>query len=389
MVDDNGLVIALDGITVQHAGELLFDEAVDSSVRSACMDGYLQSLGDVAFALLCGRKLATSARIPRGTKRIPPAADIVKNTFSDRLIELQGLPVAESILENPDRRQAVEKDIQYLVRAYYSRRATWENFFRRETALYLGYDDTLKHELPREQYVFGAQHYSSKPELQNMVPVEFVDAVLPVVCVAAADRVVCDAAAREFITRVAVTHLLFYWDNEQGAESVVSIGGTRLPHETRALLRMVQARSEMPEAALRDAITPHALKYVLLRSERREDVVKRLQDFYNDRLFRSVRSILLDTLVENASNDPASVRTLRDDMERFVRESTQTPDKLALKGKIDIKIGGIGIGIESEWELTMNRRRYVMRELVDASAGRELRELAAKVFPEFRLHVRS
>lgn len=72
------------------------------------MDSYLQSLGDVAFGLLCGSRFATSARIPRDPNHPEgrPAGDIVKNAFADRLVEIRGVAPPENILQDPMRAQA-------------------------------------------------------------------------------------------------------------------------------------------------------------------------------------------------------------------------------------------------------------------------------------------
>ena len=383
MADNNELVVALDGITVQHAAELLFDTAVDSTVRAQCPDAYLQSLGDLVFALLCGHRFATSARIPTSPNRPDrPAAEIIKDAFKDRLIPVGGIPTPEDILNDPTRLRLLKKDLEYLVPALDLKRVAWEDFIRRETALYLGNDDTLRRQLAGSQYVFGGTHYTSRRQLLAMVPEAFILALMP--CVkSTAPRLISDAAMREFITRVAVTHLLFYWDNEASAEPILASGGVRLPHETRALLRYVQMKGELPKAVLKRAVAPHALKYVLSKSETRADVVSRLQDLYYVRLFRDVRSVLCDTVVESDHGDTKSVQTLLDDMERLTTESNRPYEHLAIKGMVPATVR-VGAALKTGVDFVLNRRRYIMRQLVKPGRDLELREMAAKVFREFR-----
>jgi hypothetical protein len=255
---------------------------------------------------------------------------------------------------------------------------------RRETVLYMGNDESLRRNgLDREQYRFAAKHYVARPELQDLVPESYTAALMPVVKESAA-IVVSDTAAREFITRVAVTHILFYWDNESAAKDIIRRGGTRLPHETRASLRLVQAQCESPESVLRYAVTPHALKYVLKRSDKRADVIQRLQDFHQDSLFREVRGLLQRALVEHDLGNDKELRMLLDDLENVVRESEAPRDLVTMKPKIEVGVLGVKVGLEMDWRFRFNDRRYWLRQLVHAGAGGELRALAAKVFPEFR-----
>ena len=62
---ENQLSFPMDGITLQHAGELLFDTPVTIEERNNCHETYIRSLEDFCFAYMYGEKFSHTKKFPK------------------------------------------------------------------------------------------------------------------------------------------------------------------------------------------------------------------------------------------------------------------------------------------------------------------------------------
>src|SRR5579859_4906151 len=143
------LIVILDGVTFQHAAELLFDVGVSANERRTAKRIYTRCLEDTISAILFADKIG----IP---DRLPPVGIVYPGQFLrgqlSRVLPDVLHPIARVerdggleafVRTDATIREAVQQDINVLDDAYMQGRAYWNELVFREVFGYLLNDPQL------------------------------------------------------------------------------------------------------------------------------------------------------------------------------------------------------------------------------------------------------
>jgi hypothetical protein len=363
-----GLSIILDGITLQHAGELLLDSPSSQVFRSDCRLTYVQSLEDYAFASFFGERILVSGSLPE-VKGDRPGAML--STLNQRIAPIERGKTAPSVadlIQRPDFREAVLADLEKLPDAYAIARAAWDEFFIREVETYLGEDGSLQaRRIPRQQYKFAQnvqgvprkEYHLQDAELQRLIPANFVSGVVSMLRRHGSLRGASQPALEEFVSRTALTHTALYWWYEDVGREQLMDNGARLPFVTRATLRQAEGhRYADVIAELRDMLLPHALAHALSNAQNdRGQLIRRLTEMWSDAPYPYLRGRLSKVVGSLAAGDIKGAGKLAREIRRYRQDSPARA--MEDSPKLKVKVDKIGPSVEIETGTSVFKRMLV------------------------------
>jgi len=379
-------VTIADGITVQHAAELLFGVEDTRLQRSSCALTYLRSLEDTAFALLFSETMAVSGTMPKVGKTFP-GRKLLKQ-FSHRVTNLDFYEeiTKEQILADPDDRDHIKGLFLRFSDMPDDSLPYWIEFFIRETAAYFGsHPSRLKRFKNPNEYIFDKNYWIDR-DLEDSIPIHFVEALFSRLQNIRVVPPRCGNAYREFIRRSILAHvLIFVWYQRTGIKGFRYSERTRLPHITRTTFL---SDSPVPNFTwmVRDAVMPRVLGWILSGARDRRDVRRRLQDLSVDSSIANYAKRFTLAVHELTSGNDIPGEKLLGELERLTIKSASTP---TIKHKV-----GVGLAIsphsvepklsyEISRELaTSDRFSYILRSNEDE--WNSLLDNATRVFPELR-----
>jgi hypothetical protein len=388
--------VILDGITIQHVGEVLWESGTTAVVRKQCRRTYLRSLEDFAFAFLFGERLTLSGRMPAVGDDTPGATLIQQRELSEILVTVDmGPPTAiETLLREDDFRSMVRTDIEAAAQLQGSDAEPFCHFFIREAPAYLGDHPSLRQAaLGSSSYVFESpgrpSHYVVDRELQALVNPTFTHRMAAVIGQNATISDVSDAALAEFVTRALLTHVANYWAFDRAVEGQPH-GSARLPHWTRALVRhKVDSRTNLePNARLRRlvyrGVVPHALMRVIGVARSKDSFLAALRETRDSNEFAEIRRYLTDLVVSLGTGD-------RSDADKLIAEIARKTGQGSLQREsfeVSVPVaGGLGVGggLIDAFQRYWNPGKYYLRKLIQESAyvgGGEYEQRLSRIFPE-------
>jgi hypothetical protein len=298
----DGLEIMFDGISVQHAGELLLDQPVSSRrIRNLCLPSYYRCLKDFAFAVIFGGKIITTGTFPAVKEGTPGETLLSRDYFggkherrppdSPKLSQKW-----ESLLDNEegDDYRAVGSLIASLGQVNSESLAYWTHEVARDVFLYLGSDKSLRNRNAGPDYIYeGRGNFVRFPGLQALVPRPYIEQVVTTIRQKLNDlpsvHSAHDDAIREFVCRNAVAHIGIYrWYSKMGDSALDRLTGLRIPHATRQALPQVEASLWK----IREMTTPGLLERMIADSTCREDLRNKLLEASQDTMYDPLREKL-------------------------------------------------------------------------------------------------
>lgn len=316
-----GVTFVFDGITVDHARELLTDDPVIADIGHRCTYPYLASLADVAVGLVSGTKLSTTAMTP---------GQWIKNTFDNKFdpIEVIGKLTPEDMLEQGSQyRTEVENHIRLLARLNTHQYRAWKELIVREAREFLGDDQRIFEDLPDpDEYIFGKKLTYDR-QLQNLVPERCItnmhDALYPIEGTPPYLVKVHAKTVRELITRTVTAHILiFCWYRYMTAKSFLASGCLRWPHCTRATLiecgseGLLSRKSKTLKGTphprslymVREVLMPNILTPILIKASGERDPLKvityNLQDLVSGKRYETERQLVEEVMLPGESTLP-------------------------------------------------------------------------------------
>jgi hypothetical protein len=211
----NELIIGLDGVTFQPVGELVFECGTTADQRRECKFTYRECLRYVALAVLLGDRIGVPKDMPV-VGRDHPGKDLA-NLFGKSFV----LPIggtcpqnwANLLMRAPAFEERVVSWLKLLDEALTFKRSSWEDLIVREVlADYLSTDKSLaSHQVEPSDLKIRAPHYLGHLSIQQAIPVSFVVKLRERLKAKFRRLNVTDANIDEFISRMAVTHVVNYW----------------------------------------------------------------------------------------------------------------------------------------------------------------------------------
>jgi hypothetical protein len=329
----DGLEVMLDGVSVQHAGELLLNEPESTMpLRRVCPRSYLRSLEDFAFAVIFAGKLVTTRELTNVLEGFPGERLLTEHFAPKHNRRRQGTITAgwETLLDNSDDQEVIRRLVHSLGDLIKGANGVfWKELAIREVFQYLGNDDSLKAPNAGAGYVFvGRGNFRRDEPLQNAVPTEYTRTILEEIRSKARShegvKIAHDDALREFTSRNVLAHVgIYHWYCRLGEKALSTKTGARIPHATRHSFPSVQRALWKT----RNLVTPGLLKRMIEGSESRDEVRDKLIEASMDTTYQPVREKLASAwcLLEQ-EGERQELDNLVRDIEREMRawENPQT-----------------------------------------------------------------
>ena len=336
------LVIVLDGITVQHSGELLFNSQVSEHDRHRCRDIYLASLEDFCFAFLFGSGIAVSRNLPKVGEETP-GRDLLTMIPESLVLNIDGdrYPLsAGEMLRCHEDRDLLLTCIERLRFCVMTDWDVWKQFIMREASAYLGDDPSLaKSALPPDDYVFAKKTVDGKQVDYHMKDREAEDQ-MDASIIASLANTIRDAdigtdkattGLQEFVRRVILTHFqIFLWYSRAASASVPEYLRLRLPYPTRSRLMPIIPPAEYDR--LRSALVPHALRYALHGPVRRRDVITKLFELRGESFIEAIRGDVT-LYLQHLRQDPTGATEILDKIKAATREVAKEKSQAVKAGR--------------------------------------------------------
>lgn len=300
----SSLTVVLDGITAQHAGELLFDSEITTEQRRECRETYIRCLEDFSFAVLFGSKFSFSGSLPKVGQESPGL--LLTDTFSPLFHKLDA-PIkqtSEKLLDRSEYQAQIALDLECLDRALQTRKNLWKHWMIREAKSYLGDHSSLfKAATPSSEFEYGKDpKYLVRRELQDRIPAYFIDTLVKELRSQKDLPRVVEPALREFVSRNALTLMTIDLWCSLATTEAFGKDGIRVPHAIRSLVRQAQLQQQMDPHVrkARTLITKLALADAVCAEDvsTREDLVTRLYTMRDEWPYPKIRELVHEFIVE-------------------------------------------------------------------------------------------
>jgi hypothetical protein len=266
--------VLMDGITLQHVGELLGDAGSTKLIRPTCIMTYRRCIEEFVFAL----SFADSIVVPRHFPRVgddQPAQQLVEESSLSNFFEPTDRQWPLDTLADPFDNDRFRTQLQ--ARLDELKIGLKHRYFRdwivREALTSLGNDQSLAMTIPPGDYIFSRQPaYRKCRDLQDKIPPEFIKRLraffddTELIGEIFIENNASKPAMNEFLSRNILTHVANGLQNEwqyrgEGTQSIY------MPHITRC---------SDPLSGSFNAIIPYVLADVL-----RVDAVKDPSTFFS------------------------------------------------------------------------------------------------------------
>ncbi len=361
-----GITILVDGITMQHCGELLFDSALTVSNRTTNHEVYERSLEDLTFALVYGSQVSVSGSVPEiGPEghREAPGKVLIKE-LGNRFIAVEGKDVMrpEDYIKAGIVRIELEKDIGCVDNAIYQSQEFWRAWITREVPINLGDDDSLKDEniSPKQLRYDKSLEYIYDPDLQRGISEETINTLLGWISSDPRTKNKSSLALREFVCRNLVTHLAINRWYEYAATTGQWPAGFRLPYGTRSAIFRLRSEKEIePIQATIDDLSRFTLYDAIKHKDKpyRGDIIGRLAGFRTLKYYRRLREHiqkLMSIILEepNQKGREAACGKIVQAVRKLIRQAQ--PEKMILfRFHAGVSFGsGPELGISAEKEVS-------------------------------------
>ena len=348
------LNVTMDGITVQHAGELLFDATATSGHRRSSWETYLRSLEDFAFSLVYGTSVSVSGSLPKVGNESP--GQILIDQYKDWFIDAEnfagGSP--EEMINIDWFRQNVKNTLSILPRALDRHGIYWKQFIYREAENSLvivveDIDDLDKKNLLRTEIEDpGKYEYRKTPpyiidrELQNRIPVVgFLEPLAIFLKPYFVDKGVSHAALIEFISRATLTHMVIYWWYECLSRNN-TYSSLRVPHITRTLLHFPyrKRKDQVLIEYMTSTATRHALWEAIRMSAHRGEVADRLGVLSQMKDYEDIREQILNIIDVEAHEENREIK------EKYVNKILKEISAISNKRDVALDQTSFGLGFQ-------------------------------------------
>jgi hypothetical protein len=379
----------MDGITVQHAGELLFETCATVRQRAQCATTYLRCLEDVTFALTFGGGFAVTRDLPKVGNETPGASLCAHFSGYIRPIEEARTKRPDAVIAQPGGVRAVAGWLQGLHLLKDGDLIFWRELALRESDAYLWPQGEeakrrlLRTDVPVSQLEFGKDYFGVRPDLNRHVPRRLIKLLADEVLL---HHSIPEPNAAEFVQRFIVAHaIIFEWylrRRMRGAAPETPL--THLPHVTRTTF-VAEEMLDRVLWRLGRLVMPLMLGEILRGCDCRADVLKRIEDLIADGSLGPLRNNLRKAI---AGQEAGDIEKIRRDIEqhRFRSDAKRGPVDMALKAGL---VGPLPrVEAEARLRIDDEESQYdaaiglVLRRSPDVRA--EERVQAERVFPELK-----
>ncbi len=373
----------LEGITIQQAGELIFDASVTRNLRRTCFYSYQRALGDFAFAYVLTDRFGVSGNLPNvGTEK--PGMDLL-GSCSGLVVDAEQQATFEPVElldhRHPYYRRVIRENLGWLGESRNADKEAWRGWILREARSYLGKHTSLWGGDP-ESYEFmkTPKPYFHDNGLQGFIPKGFYKPVAKEVFDLANPDHVPIRAIYEFTKRSALTHVVIQQWYERVWRGIGDLSTTILPSPTRASL-VARRKSRGLLDKIEEKLTPNIL-LLALDAPSRGDLMKHLSDL-REQLTPLRKSLSSAILAAYNNEKPRRLKKIWSEVNSH---------SLAIDREFEhIRVDQISVGhgpIKGAARIPRHflRSRYLLRQLAVRVPGRKntIQHQMKMLFPELR-----
>ena len=379
--------VVLEGITIQHVGELLFDLDVTRNLRSICKDSYIQALEDFTFAVIFGDYFSVSEKLSQVGEDSP--GEPILRRFKDFFVPVENDSTLkpEDIISSkyPGLRHRVKEYLKILENALNLLIKQWENWIIREAISYLGNDQSLWGNDPIN-FVFSKKPhpYFHDINLQSYIPINFINKLSKIVNNKANPDGIPIIAIKEFVTRSTLTHVTIMSWYERAVLKSKATSVTTLPFPTRSSLISLKSKRIIVDR-IKNIVVPYLLHKSLDGLTSREQYLNRLEDIRDTKTIKKIRDRLSISIEELKQGDNRAAKKLFDEINEHSRfMSGDKVDQVSLN-QVTLKTKVFDISINLNW--VFNRNRYFIRRLIreyNEKVYLQTEDRIKRVFPELK-----
>jgi hypothetical protein len=388
-----GVTIVFDGITLQHAGELLLGTRAVNEIGNRCRYTYLRSLSDFALGVISGVRLSSSGGMAPNIDGDTPGLRVVQDFVFDPIESLGPFDKINVLEEGSSPRLDVEWYIGSLRSLDQPQMEFWKEHMIREINEYMGDDDSLREDLDPARYVFARKDFVHHATLQRAVPRSYRTAMFDAIYGFRLLPGINPKAVEEFIERNVVRHIAtFVFYQQVTGRKALRKSHLRLSHYTRACLIENTSRalssSGVPRGIGSDYMTwktshvlmPNILVPILREAKGEPDpgraVRYRIQERATSSQYLDVREPLEEIIGLLARDDQSPAQDKIDNLVRKINNKfTET-----VHSSLSYRLGtSVGIDSQKQRETTSEIGHLINR----AHFGwRDYEEAAREVFPK-------
>jgi hypothetical protein len=386
-MESDRYIFVLDGITLQHVGELLFNTSITTDYRKKCFHTYLQCIEDFSFSIFYGDSFGHTGSFTPLIDQEP--AELLCNSFISVFQNLSFVKnrTQDELLFDINIREMLAIDFANIFIAINRQREYWEHWMIRETQAYFGcHPSVFKANLDPELYKFDRKpEYYLDRELQDSIDPKAINFLTNFLIKSIPNKKVKKDAIIEFIKRNILTHqLTFYWMenlvNEHLKEHLIHI-----PHITRNLIQIVQINnSSSPYIQfIKDILTKHVLNDALNYSDnRRENLINRLLVLRDCKPYPDLRKMFseLISIKDQIKQKDRAIKLIDN-----IRKTSIKSDGFLDKVKFTISLPyAITPGIEIDGSIFKTRKKNALRQIHVDKENKDYLKNIFKVFPELK-----
>lgn len=370
-----GISWVIDGIVLQHAGELLFDTAATSTARTLGRSIYSACLEDFAFAIVYGKSFITPGALIQVGGEIPGEILADRFHFMRRKPSVEGVSFSpDDLLRTPIYRERIISDLLHLDKALTIGKEHWEHWIVREARVYLGNHSSLfDRDCKAEELQFGKfPPYACDKALQAKIPRKLVDHLVG--CLSHVCQGYSRAVLEEFVQRCVLTLDVISWWYD--AQSTKISSGIRLPFSVRSMIKqsaVIVGKVVPKRRVARRLLVRHALADIFSPNQcnTRDEVIECLIAIRDLPPYTTIRKHWLDLENELESGNDKGIDQLIYDIRNC-----------AVRGDL------LPVGVQCDRETLDDQHRTTIRRALRNLAPykeQEYQERMDRIFPELAL----
>jgi hypothetical protein len=305
-MNDQEFLISIEGITAQHAGELIFDNPKTTADRKRCKYTYLRCLEDIAQSILFSKRMIVSKKLPKVGDESPGdrlLKEIAKDEGKIIWIEDSISLKPENMVRDESVRIVLGAYLQNLEESFSNDSQAWEEFLTRECTTYFfpnelpikerkGY---FKNKEITDERLFGKNYIFDKV-LEKDIPPNFLRESLSSLKKLNPDILSVDNDyIYEFIKRISLTHILIWMYYRKTVELSITTSNEPyfLSHLTRSTLSLADKNFEIRNAFW-GTLVPRMLAPILKQLHSPNEIIPALIEISHKKDFENFKRNIID-----------------------------------------------------------------------------------------------
>jgi hypothetical protein len=336
-MNSQDFLISVEGITAQHAGELIFDNPKTTADRKRCKYTYLRCLEDIAQAILFSNRVIASKKLPKvgdessGDKLLK---EIAKDKGKIIWIE-DSIPLKpEHMFSDDIVKKVLSSYLQNLEESFSADSKGWGEFLAREYTAYFYPNELLNKEKKEyfrnkdinDEKLFG-KNYFFDIGLEKDIKPDFLNKSLSSLKTLISHNLISADKDYlfEFIRRVSLTHILIWMYYRKTVELSITTSNEPyfLSHLTRSTLSLKTNKNFEIHSAFWETLVPRILAPILKQLEAPDEIIPALIEISHKDKFEEFKKKIVSADYEYKDGKFESFEKIKKELESIFSNDYQ------------------------------------------------------------------